>query len=115
MDTLATIVSLVLAFGLLGSGTATLAKAPPIVANITGVGWPEDRLWVLAVLKLTGAVGLVAGVWVSGLGTAAAVGVVLYFVGAIVFHLRVRNHELAPALLFLVLGTASLALQVAAA
>jgi hypothetical protein len=115
VDTLATVVSLVLAFGLLGSGTATLAKAPPIVANITGVGWPEDRLWVLAVLKLAGAVGLVVGVWVTGLGVAAAIGVVLYFVGAIVFHVRVKNYEVAPALLFLVLGVASLVLQLASA
>ncbi|MEP6797500.1 MAG: DoxX family protein, partial [Lapillicoccus sp.] len=94
-----------------GSGTATLAKVPAVVTNITAVGWPADRLWVLAVLKILGAVGLVVGLWVAPIGIAAAVGVALYFVGAVVFHLRAKEYSLAPPVGLLVLAIVALVLR----
>jgi uncharacterized membrane protein len=44
------------------------------------------------------------------IGTAAAVGLVLYFVGAIVAHLRVRDYSIGPAVAFLLLAAAALVL-----
>ncbi len=115
MFTVAAIVSLLLAVAILGSGVATLAKVPAVVNNMKAVGWPEDRLWVLAVLKILGAVGLVVGLWVAPIGIAAAIGVTLYFIGAVVFHLRAKEYALAPPVVLLVLAVASLVLRSATA
>ena len=115
MSTASTVVSIVLALFVLGSGTATLLKAPPVVENMLAVGWPEDRLWVLGVLKILGGIGLVVGLWVPGIGIAAAVGITLYFIGAIVFHVRAKNYGMAPAAVALVLAVAALVLRSASA
>ncbi|WP_295694034.1 DoxX family protein [Lapillicoccus sp.] len=115
MFTLAAIVSIVLAVAILGSGAATLAKVPAVVGNMNAVGWPEDRLWVLAVLKILGGVGLLVGLWVAPIGIAAAIGVALYFVGAVVFHVRAKEYALAPPVVLLVLAVAALVLRSATA
>ncbi|KOU69598.1 hypothetical protein ADK61_37405 [Streptomyces sp. XY66] len=67
-----------------------------------------------ATLKAAGAVGLVAGLWVTPLGVAAAVGVTLYFVGAVVSHLRVKDYELAPAAVLALVAAAALVLRILA-
>jgi hypothetical protein len=46
----------------------------------------------------------------AAIGTAAAVGVIVFFVGAVITHLRARDHSLAPATVFLLLAMATLAL-----
>src|SRR5215203_5894814 len=54
--------------------------------------------------------------WMTTLGTlnaAAAVGLVLYFVGAIITHLRARDYSIGPAAAFLVLAVAALVLGLA--
>jgi hypothetical protein len=43
---------------------------------------------VLAVVKFLAAAGLVAGLWIPGLGVAASVGLVVYFLCAAAAHLR---------------------------
>jgi DoxX-like family len=53
------------------------------------------------------------GIGVPLIGIAAAVGLVLFFVGAIVTHLRARNYSFGLAMVFLVLAVAALALRVA--
>lgn len=115
MFTAAVVVSLLLALAILGSGAATLAKVPAVVDNMTAVGWPRERLWVLAALKILGAVGLVVGLWVAPVGVAAALGVALYFVGAVVFHLRAKDYALAPAGALLALAVVALVLRSASA
>ena len=51
------------------------------------IGVPLEWFPVLAACEFAGALGLLAGIRWAGLGIAASVGVVLYFVGAIVSHL----------------------------
>ena len=71
---------------------------------------------MLAAPKAAGAAGLLAGllgIWV--LGVAAATGLVLLFIGAVVFHLRARAFgTLPPTLVYLAFAVASLALTVVA-
>ena len=68
----------------------------------------------LATLKAAGALGLLVGlIGVPLIGTAAAVGLVLFFVGAIITHLRVRDYSIGPAAAFLLLAVAALVLGVA--
>jgi hypothetical protein len=78
------------------------------------VGVPESWLPMLGTLKAAGALGLLAGlIGVPFIGMAAAVGLILFYVGAIIAHLRVGDYSIGPAAAFLVLAIAALVLGVA--
>ncbi|QIQ02933.1 DoxX family protein [Streptomyces liangshanensis] len=109
------VVGLLLVLGLTLSAFGTFRRDEKVVAGMREVGVPDSWLPRLATLKLLGALGLVAGLWVPLIGAAAAVGVLLYFIGAVVSHLRVKNHEIAPAGVFVVLAVAALVLRLASA
>ncbi|MFJ4919732.1 DoxX family protein [Streptomyces sp. NPDC088725] len=109
------VVSILLAAGLLFSAISTFTRHESITASMKAVNVPDSWLPGLATLKTAGAVGLIAGLWVPLLGEAAAIGVALYFVGAVVFHLRAKEYQLAPAVFFFVLAVASFVLRVASA
>ena len=49
----------------------------------------------------------------AAIGIAAAVGVILFFVGAVITHLRARDYSLAPATVFLLLAVTTLFLGLA--
>lgn len=59
-----------------------------LLANMTKLGVSESLLPMLGTLKALGAVGLLVGIGVPSIGTTAAIGLVLFFIGAIVIHLR---------------------------
>jgi hypothetical protein len=64
------------------------------VANSIKVGVPTSWLPMLGTLKVAGAAGLLLGLLgVRYIGVAAAVGLVLFFLGAIGVHLRAREHH----------------------
>jgi DoxX-like family len=67
----------------------------------------------LGTLLALGAVGLLAGLAVPTLGTAAAIGLVLYFVCAVSAHLRVRDRQIGGAVFFLLLAAAALTTDLA--
>lgn len=72
-------------------GVADLARARFVLGNCAAVGVPPTWLIWLGLAKIAGAAGLVTGLLgVRPLGVAAAVGLVLFFVGAVVAHLRAR-------------------------
>ena len=106
------IVSGLLAAVLLLSGRGKLVKDPQQLKTMSTVGFPEDRLWLLAAAETAGAVGVVAGLFWWPIGVAAAAGVILYFLGAVGAHLRVRDLNFAPALVLLMASVAALVLRV---
>ncbi|GHE54233.1 DoxX family protein [Streptomyces vinaceus] len=108
------VVAGLLALVLAASATFTLRRNEAIVTNMRKVQVPDSWLPGLAALKAAGATGLVAGLWVTPLGVAAAIGVTLYFVGAVISHLRVKDFELAPAAVLALVAAAALVLRVAA-
>ncbi|MCK0093377.1 DoxX family protein [Rhodococcus sp. F64268] len=70
---------------------ADYAEAGFVLANSAEVHVPVNALPTLATLKASGALGLAVGLLaVPWLGVAAGIGLVLFFVGAIVVHLRAR-------------------------
>lgn len=71
---------------------ALMSIRPPafIQGCLDGVGLPREWWWVLVVIKLLAAAGLLAGLHYAGLGLAATVGVVAYFLCAVYAHLRAR-------------------------
>jgi hypothetical protein len=70
------------------------------------------RSWgpVLGMLLAAGSLGLLAGFVVPLLGTLAAAGLVLYFVGAFGAHLRVGSRQLVGPAVFFSVSVAALAL-----
>lgn len=97
-----------------GVAVAGLVKADFAVANSAAVGVPRSWLPLLATLKATGAAGLLLGLMGSHvIGVSAAIGLVAFFVGAIIAHLRARVfYNLAFPGAFLALAIASLALAI---
>jgi hypothetical protein len=79
------------------------------------VGVPPSWFPVLGTLKAAGATGLVLGVSdVPFIGVAAATGLVLFFLGGIVVHLRAHEHrQIFITLGYLALAVASLAFAAA--
>ncbi|RCV48508.1 DoxX family protein [Marinitenerispora sediminis] len=105
--------TVLLALVLLGSSAAKLTRAKAIVEGMTAAGVPLGMLPFLAACEIAGALGLLAGLVYGPLGVAAAGGVVLYFVGAVGAHLRVRDFKgLPPALALLLFAAAVLTLRV---
>jgi hypothetical protein len=92
-------------------------RHPIPVAAAQQVRVPQSWMLPLGTLLGAAALGLVAGFVVSPLGVAAAAGLVLYFIGAIIAHLRVGDFHLGGALggatVFLALTAATLAVTVA--
>jgi hypothetical protein len=74
-----------------------------------------SQKWMLpfGTLLASGAVGLLIGFAVPVLGTAAGIGLVLYFICAVSAHLRVHDHEMIGALSFLMIVAAALTVDLA--
>ncbi|MEG8035495.1 DoxX family protein [Sphingomonas sp. LR61] len=108
MHIAAIVLSLVLAVALLGSGVMKLVRNPKIVASMQAVHVTPSQMTVLGVLEVAAAAGLVIGIWWVPLAIAAAIGAVVYFVGAVVAHLRAHDKDLQGAVVLLVLSVATL-------
>ena len=82
------------------------AESVKVVADKVQV----SRRWMvpLGILLASGALGLLLGFAVPALGTAAAIGLALYFVCALTAHIRVRDTGVGGAVSFLVLAVAAL-------
>jgi uncharacterized membrane protein YphA (DoxX/SURF4 family) len=77
------------------------------------IGVPLKYFPFLAACEFAGALGLVLGIWWPILGVAAVIGLVLYFVGATVSHLWVRDVKgIGPPAFMLVLAAAALATRI---
>ena len=73
------------------------------------------RSWVpmLGLVLAAGTVGLLAGFAVPLLGKLAAAGLVLYFIGALIAHLRVGSRKLVGWAIFFATAVAALAVYLA--
>lgn len=105
-------VSVVLAVMLAFSAACDFVRYQKVLIAMAKAGVPESWMNMLGILKAAGALGLLIGIGVSLIGAAAAVGVTLFFVGAIIIHVRARWLSFAP-VVFLVPAVAALALGLA--
>jgi hypothetical protein len=82
------------------------AESVKLVADRVAV----SQRWMLpfGLLLAAGAIGLVVGFAVPAIGVAAAVGLVVYFIGAIGAHLRAADRGVGGALFFLALAVSVL-------
>ncbi|NUR90476.1 MAG: DoxX family protein [Nonomuraea sp.] len=119
MSTAYVVTALVTAAANTFSGFAAMTRLGPVMRvlgpALDHAGVPRSWLvWPIGALKALGALGLVLGLLgVPLVGTAAAAGLVLYFVCALFTHLRVgdRSPMFALAGAFLALAVATLALD----
>jgi hypothetical protein len=98
------------------SGIGKVRRDPRQVRVIhETIGIPLKHFPLLAACEFAGAAGLVAGIWWTPIGMAAGVGLVLYFVGAILSHVRAGDAKgVGPAAFLLVLAAAVLTLRIVA-
>ena len=88
------IIAIVMSFILVASGVAKVRRDPRIVYGIHEVvGVPLRLIPWLAVCEFAGAAGLLIGIFWWPLGIAAAIGVVIYFIGADIGHVRVKDFK----------------------
>lgn len=112
MHTAYVIVAIVTITANLGVAIADFAKAPFVLANSAEVGVAQQHIPILASLKAAGAVGLLLGLLgVPVIGTAAAVGLVCFFVGAVAVHIQTQVlHNIAFPATYLALAVTTLVL-----
>ena len=95
------------------SAMCDFVRYKKVSINMAKAGVPESWMTTLGILKATAALGLLVGIGAPVIGTAAAGGLILFFVGAIFTHLRARDYSLGPAIVFLLLAAAALSLRLA--
>jgi hypothetical protein len=96
------------------AATNDFMRADWVIDNMSRLGVPQSQLVPLGALKIAGGLGLLVGIAVPIVGVAAALGLILFFVGAIVTAVRARwyAHIAFPAA-WLALAMASLVLRIA--
>jgi hypothetical protein len=108
------IVSLFAAAALVFSATVDFIRYEKVLANMARARVPESWLTTLGALKAAGALGLLVGLGVPWVGAAAAIGVICFFIGAIVTHIRAGWYSFTYPSVYLMLAVGSLSLGLAA-
>lgn len=114
MNTPSVVITLFTATITAAIAVADLIPAGFMLANSAQVGVPPSWLPALGAVKLAGAGGLIVGLFgLRVLGIASAAGLVLFFVGAVVTHLKAHVlYNIAFPGAYLSLSAALLALMV---
>ena len=95
------------------SAGADFVQYPQVAANMDRAGVPRSWMTSLGLLKTAGGLGLLIGIAVPPIGIAAAIGLMLFFVGAIITHVRAHFYPFTLAASFLALAMAALVLRLA--
>ena len=108
---LASLLGLVATFSAFGK----YSMNPRVVDNLYELGLKTRQIRLLGTIEILGSLGLLVGIWVPILGKLAALGFVLYFLGAVLAHLRARQggRDLIPALVLMVISIIVALLQFA--
>lgn len=98
-----------------GSALQKLRRDPKVLATLHSVGVTDQQVPILAALELLGALGLVVGIWVPLIGIAAAGALTLYFLGAVLAHIRAKAplQEAVPAAVLMAVALATTLLELA--
>lgn len=96
MTTTQLVLTLVAAALVAFSAVSVLVRAKWVVEPLAAYGVPQSWWPWLGVAKAAGAVGLLVGLAVPAIGTAAGIGLVLYFLGAVVTVIRARAYTHIP-------------------
>jgi hypothetical protein len=105
------VVTLLAAAANIFSATLDFIRFKQVLINMAKANVSESWITTLGILKAAGAVGLLVGIGVPLIGIAGATGLVVFFVGAIITHLRARDYSFGLAVVFLLLAVAALVLR----
>ncbi|MFB8005115.1 DoxX family protein [Nocardia sp. NPDC056000] len=97
------------------SAFSLLRRATFVTDPLVEYGVPQSWWTALGLLKAAGAIGMIVGLFIPLIGIAAAIGLILYFAGAVITILRARSYKtvafpllyLAPVAVALGLGAAA--------
>jgi len=108
------VLATLLGIAALGSGLQKLRRDPRIVESMHAVGVSDRQIPRLALLEILGSLGLLIGIWIIPIGIAAAAGLALYFLGAVVAHVRVKASfkESIPAIALMAIAIVTVILEV---
>lgn len=114
MGTTYLVITVLLTVMLVYSGLGKLRRDPRMVGVIHDVvGVPMKYLPALAACEFAGALGLMLGIWWPAIALAAGIGLIMYFVAAIVSHLRVGDFKgIGPAAFFLTMAVGALVTRI---
>ncbi|WP_067814219.1 DoxX family protein [Nocardia inohanensis] len=116
MHIAALILSVLLASAMLQSGVMKFVRPAWIRRFAQAVHLTASQLTVLGSLQIAASVGLLWGIWFPPFAIAAAIGLVLYFAGAIITHFRTGDRNMLGAAVFLLLSiTTAVVLVIAVA
>ncbi|WP_370666200.1 DoxX family protein [Streptomyces sp. IBSBF 2507] len=87
------VLAVVLSLLLLASARGDITRDPKITEGLKAVGVKDSWFLPLGLIKIAGALGLLAGCFYRPFGIAAAIGVVLYFLGAVITHVRAGDKK----------------------
>ncbi|MGW6725380.1 DoxX family protein [Nocardia sp. NPDC055029] len=115
MNTAYVIVTVIAALWVGFSAFSLLRRAAFVVDPLVEYGVPQTWWTPLGLAKAAGSIGLIVGLWIPAIGVAAAIGLILYFAGAVVTVLRARSYKtVAFPLLYLLPVAVALGLGAAA-
>lgn len=100
--------SILLALAMLMSGALKFFPTERITRLMAAVGVSGRALAVLGGLQVAATIGLLSGLWFTPFGIAAATGLILYFAGAIIAHVRSGDPDWQGAASFLAMSAATL-------
>ena len=106
MSTISTVLAVILIAVCVASALMDFRKPEKLVEEMKKLKVPVERLPLLGVIKIIGAIGLAIGFQRVRLGELAGVGLCLYFAIATVTHTRVKDSvkDTAPAFILFVLS-----------
>ncbi|MGF6881306.1 putative membrane protein YphA (DoxX/SURF4 family) [Nocardia sp. GAS34] len=107
MHIAALILSVLLAVAMLQSGAMKFVRPAWIRQFAEAVHLTTSQLTVLGSLQIAATVGLLWGIWFPPFAIAAAIGLALYFTGAIGAHIRSGDRNMLGAMIFLALSIAT--------
>jgi hypothetical protein len=93
MNTAHIVVTIVAAAWVGFSAVSLLRRAAFVVDPLVEYGVPKSWWTPLGLAKAAGALGLIGGLFVPAVGVAAAIGLILYFAGAVITVLRARSYQ----------------------
>ena len=80
-----------LSFAAIGSAISKLKKVPDVMTAMSKVGVKPNQIPFLAYIEIAGGLGVIAGIWIPGLGTLATACLALYFAVAVSIHFSKKH------------------------
>ena len=106
MSTISTVLAVILILVCVASALMDFRKPEKLVEEMKKLKVPVERLPLLGVIKIFGAIGLVIGFQRIRIGELAGVGLCMYFAIATVTHTRIKDtvKDTAPAFVLFVVS-----------